>query len=235
MCTVTLGTRKYIKSQAKKDKRKLPRNYVSLLKAYKQYTNCTLIFTTTCIGLNGSSPFCNIIYVSAEYGYQLLTNFNDVLFNAFIETLGHEEAHKEKELELCPFYCRIIKICPILNRKVNPCSKEKEFCNKVTEVHCDFRGVQKKINSNRKTAIEIFTYKKNFADSKCAKKVKSNSDKKAKGCEYCTHPTNSQRLDYITNYDFNESLVRRIAADIGFTDEEVISKACTYFEDIILN
>lgn len=198
----------YIKRKAKHHDILLPHDYIKTLDGYQKYSNYKIYF----IGnfayknnkLRASASFPNYIIFSSEWSYQLLVNNSDELQNAFIETLGHEEAHKEKEL----------------HASSKASEKEKIFCKKVNEVHCDFRGTQKKLNSNRQLLIQALKFKYHF---------NNEPDKYSK-----THPRWCERIDYATNYNFDEKLIRRVALDNSFTDEDVIMKASTHFDNIIL-
>lgn len=94
-------------------------------------------------------------------------------------------------------------------------TKDKKFVNWINEVHADFGGAVKCLYSKRENAIEAVSYKK-----KCkGKKDRDTSD----------HPSWNKRQEYISNHDFDETLIRKIATDVGCKNEKLINNICSYY------
>lgn len=51
----------------------------------------------------------------------------------------------------------------------------------------------------------------------------------------CTHPSWRQRIEYASQYDYNEELIRKIAKDTKCSNEKRIQKVINQFDPIILN
>ena len=49
-----------------------------------------------------------------------------------------------------------------------------------------------------------------------------------------THPSWKKRLEYVSDYDFNEILIRKIADDTGCHNELLINEITSYYKPIIL-
>lgn len=208
---ITLLARCYIKRKARKYKISLPDNYIEILKDYQKYTKYPITFIGDFIYSKnelGASSYSKYIVFSPEWGYQLLTNKDKNIVNAFLLTMKHEEAHKEKEFK------------PV---NIN----DKHFSNIVTEIHCDFRGAELAFQSNRQTFIDSLNFKIQLIglDKFCI-----THDE---GC-LSYHPSWNKRVYYAANYNFDEKLIRRVALDNNFTDENIILKASTHFDNIIL-
>lgn len=97
--------------------------------------------------------------------------------------------------------------------------KNKKFFAYINEIHADFGGAKKLGNNNRENLIQALFYKKKNTD------VNKNTK---------SHPSWDKRIEYATNYNFNEELIRKIASDVKVTDEKIINIACHHFDDIIL-
>lgn len=207
---VSFSTIIYIKVKAVINKEKTPKNIKSELNKYQKYTNYKLLFLGFDNILGASATIYKYIIIYSEWAYQLLVNKDMKTFNAFLLTLKHEEAHKEKNFTAPRFSSKSIK----------------QFYGIVTEVHCDFRGAEIAFQSNRQQFVEALKYKIQLMD-----KMKKNST----NVEIVSfHPSWDKRIEYATNYNFNEKLIRTIASDINLTDEKIINIACHHFDEIIL-
>lgn len=49
-----------------------------------------------------------------------------------------------------------------------------------------------------------------------------------------THPSWQRRITFLTDYDFDEKLMRDVAQIVGCNNEKLINKVCSHFEKIIL-
>lgn len=98
---VSILAKRYIIKKAKADNKKLPANYTKILNDFQLKSKYKLIFSKLFSSepqkLNASASFYNCILITPEWGYQLLTSSDQIVNSAFLQTLGHEAAHKEKE------------------------------------------------------------------------------------------------------------------------------------------
>lgn len=101
----------------------------------------------------------------------------------------------------------------------------KKFELWVNEVHCDFKSATITLNNDREKLIQGIRFKTEF-------KAKTNPNILTK--QSGDHPSWEQRLDYISNYNYDEKLIRRIAKDTKCSDENRIQKVINQFEPIIL-
>lgn len=97
---------------------------------------------------------------------------------------------------------------------------DRLFINKVNEVHADFGAAEKMFSNSRQILLETISYKMSLIK-------KPNIDK--------IHPTWEQRYNYVYNFNFDESLIRQIAADVSCTNGELIQKVINYFDEIYLS
>ena len=94
-----------------------------------------------------------------------------------------------------------------------------KFISWVNEVHADFGAAEKMADSSRDKLILSMKYKLSL------KQTDNDSP---------THPSWKRRLKYASNYDFDETLIRKIADDIGCHNEFLINKITSYYKPIIL-
>lgn len=94
-------------------------------------------------------------------------------------------------------------------------TRDKKFVNWVNEVHADF-GAIKKLNSNRDDLINALKYKR---------RCKGTGDKSSS-----SHPSWEQRIQYVEQFYFDEGLIRRIASDVGCTNDKLIINVCNHYE-----
>lgn len=95
----------------------------------------------------------------------------------------------------------------------------KKFVNWVNEVHADFGAAEKMADSSRNKLILSMKYKLSL------KQTDNDSP---------THPSWEKRLDYVSNYDFDETLIRKIAENTGCQNEILINKIISYYKPIML-
>ena len=96
---------------------------------------------------------------------------------------------------------------------------DKTFINYVNEVHADFGAAEKMVDSDRHKLILSMEYKLSL------KQTDNDSP---------THPSWKRRLEYASNYDFNEALIQRIATDTGCDNEVLINNINAYYKPINL-
>lgn len=99
-------------------------------------------------------------------------------------------------------------------------TKDKKFVNWINEIHADFCGACKCFQADREKEIHAIEYKLKFK----GKKDKDSS----------VHPSWKKRLEYVSNYDFNIRLIRRIAADVKCRNKVLIRNVMDHFSDIEL-
>ena len=96
---------------------------------------------------------------------------------------------------------------------------DKTFINYVNEVHADFGAAEKMVDSDRHKLILSMKYKLSL----------KHTDN-----DLSSHPSWKRRLEYVSDYDFDEILIRRIADDAGCHNETLINEITSYYRPIIL-
>ena len=96
---------------------------------------------------------------------------------------------------------------------------DKTFINYVNEVHADFGAAEKMVDSDRHKLILSMEYKLS------SKHTDNDSS---------SHPSWKRRLEYVSDYDFDEILIHRIADDAGCHNETLINEITSYYRPIIL-
>lgn len=185
--------------------------------------NVVLRFTTLKDGfsslLSASAHLPYYIIASPEWAARLFLFDSEATRNAFTITIGHEITHIDGDFP---------------NTKLT--RNDKKFVNWVNEVHADFGAAEKMVEYNRQKLIGSMQYKMDAKKeprckllNKFTKKVLNllHSD------EY-THPSWETRLEYATNYDFDENLIKRIATETDCTNDVLIKKICAYYKPIVL-
>jgi len=94
--------------------------------------------------------------------------------------------------------------------------KSKKFINWVNEVHADFGAAEKIVNSKREKLLLAMEYKS---------KLNPNS------VDRQSHPSWKRRLDYATNYNFDENLIKQIYKDSGCKNTELLNKVLDFYID----
>lgn len=211
---ITRRAKNYIKKTAQKQNFSLQKNSFDVLYRYSllaKEQEYRLLFCRMLM-YNKDAEVCNANYkhlpiqVSQAYAAKLVLNDSNDIHNAFLMSLGHEMTHKDNDI-------KVIKGMFIKNGT--------KFLAHVNEVHADFGAVQKLANNNREKQLKAMKYKQSY---------KKNVDVS----DFC-HPSWNQRYNYIEKYNFDEKLIRQIAADVGCTNEKLIEKAIRYFDIIRLN
>lgn len=101
-----------------------------------------------------------------------------------------------------------------------PFSKTGTFYAYINEIHCDFYASVMFFHSKRQPLVNALSYK-----------YKRNPQDK----RTYSHPSFGLRLKAVTDYNFTETLIRFIAKEIGYKNEEKIKYAISYFPEIILH
>lgn len=212
----------YIINKAKKEKVILNPNYEFLLEEYKMIdkpSSDKIVFSwfyNQSDFLNASARLKNFIILNSRWAYQIVKDNNEQTRNAFCITIGHELTHKEGD------------IC-----KSKYGIGARRFICWVNEVHCDFGGAQKMADSDREKLLMSCEYKQDIKKSNI--KVKKFNKKTKKSDEDAeSHPDWEKRINYVKEYDFNEKLIKKIAEDVNFHDEEIIQRVCHEYDDIYL-
>lgn len=169
--------------------------------------------------LNGRAIGSNGILLTPEWAARLLLYDNDITQNAFLITLGHEITHTEGDFS---------------SKKLK--ENDKKFVNWVNEIHADFGAAKKMVKCDRQKLMASIQYKMDAKkEPRC--KLLNKYIKKALNLmhsdEY-THPTWETRLEYASNYDFDENLIKRIASETGCTNDALIKEICAYYKPIVL-
>lgn len=94
--------------------------------------------------------------------------------------------------------------------------QDKRFVNWSIEVFCDFNGAKLFVNSCRKDLINSCIYKLKF---------------KKRFADTASHPSWIRRIEYATNYDFNEKLIARIAHDTKCNNKNLIDAVTKFYQN----
>lgn len=203
----------HIRKRALQVKKNVPPNCVEVLKEIENSfsnDNIKIRFSFLKDGgatfINATSIIKGYVLFNAEWAAMcILFNDNDTR-NAFIITLGHELTHKDGDFK------------KKLKNKI-----DKQFIYWINEVHADFGGVQKTYHSSRRALVNSCEYKYNY-------KIKQKREDEDK----TTHPSWQRRKEYAEKYNFDETLIKRIANDTGCNNATLIEQAISFYDKIIL-
>lgn len=166
-------------------------------------TGCRIIFTMALgrrtYSANSLVPGTKPVLISAMWAVEILSGGQESM-DAFLETAGHEMAHKEG------FLWRM---------------KGVHFARWVHEVFCDFRGSELALGGDRARTVRAVGKKM---------ELKKNSSRIAVDEDYISHPSWERRKAYLAGFDFTPELVDQIAEDAGCKDEDVIRSVKKYFD-----
>lgn len=164
--------------------------------------------------LNATAILPKTIIINSAWIKKIIFDYdNPIMHDAFLMTINHEMTHKEKNHHSLLF--KFKRICYSLYNLKN----DRKFFNWVDEVHADFGGINKAFDGNRNKAISIMEYKL----------ISKKTDEDTK-----SHPSWKKRITYVSNYDFNEKLIDKIANDCNCMNEKLISLMKNYYGNIIL-
>lgn len=159
--------------------------------------------------LNAAASIPRCVVLNAEWAAELVFNPAAIVTSSLRMTIGHELTHQENDYSI--FFTRKYLI-----------KKNRQFIHWINEIHADFNGALRAFKTmTRQQAIESIKFKK---------QRKGSSDTSSS-----SHPSWACRLDYITNFDFDEKLIRTVATDVGCTDEMLIQDVIDHFKCIHLN
>lgn len=200
---------KYI---AKRNHLSFPSNPSEILQKYqKVVAPLPFVFTKKWELLTNTPELClsyhNQIYFNYGWAAYIILHDNDFTMNAFRISIGHEFTHSKGDFK--------IKSSRKLTRTC------KKFVSWTNEIHADFGGVQCMGDNKRENLINSIQFKIN---------IKKNPNR-----SFISHPSWKARLFYAKNYDFDSSLIKKIANDTGCTNSNLICDVCMYFQDIYLH
>lgn len=134
--------------------------------------------------------------------------------DAFYMTLGHELSHYKHDLNSHKNFFE------------NTRNKNKKFESWVDEVHADFGGIATALSSNRLRGINAMEIKHALLREKFNTKNQKQT--------YNSHPPMEKRIEFIKKYNFNETLIRKIAEETMCNDENRIMALVHNYEEIQL-
>ena len=201
----------YIRKKAKRRKNDLPLDYRKILSdvvvEYKK-RGIRLVFSWIwaigCKLPNASATIPGLILVNPEWAYQLVMHHDDELVTDAFKMTMGHEITHQKKDY--SFF--------------NLISKDERFVYWVNEVHADFGGIVWAFDGNMYKGLRVLEYK-------CSWNRESDKDS-------WMHPSWKRRIDFISNYDFDERLIRKIADITGVSNQKLIAQVVGYYEDIVL-
>lgn len=96
---------------------------------------------------------------------------------------------------------------------------DRKFVNWVNEVHADFGAAKEMAGGSRKALVESVKYKLLL---------------KPYSTDTHSHPSWARRLEYATNYNFDETLIQKIAADAA-ASASLLQPVIAFFQPIVLS
>lgn len=174
-----------------------------------------LDFCENIANASSSIPKCIIF----NYVWRLcLTKDDPIITSAFLQTLGHELGHKNKDFSICHYICR---------EKWNsvPYRPKTRLIHWVTEIHHDFYGAMVSGNTDDEIIKKIIQCKQSIKNI-----LSQNADKPTD-----THPDWDFRLHCLLQRRFDLDLIRQIAEKAGCNNEELIQELHNFYGDIFLD
>lgn len=155
----------------------------------------------------------NTIGLNREWIVQLILKKDPNIHKTFLVTLGHERTHiKEDWKPKCKSPIWLIR--KLMNRR---------FINWLNEVHADMGSSVEFPELTRKDIIHACWYK-----------VSVKFDNNLRDKEDISHPSWARRIYYVQKYNFDEQLIRKIAADTGCEYAPLIDRAIDEISEIHL-
>ncbi len=147
---ISIPIKVYIYIDAKKRRVIIPKDYLTILvNELKRFANWkgkirySWFWSAGVHVPNASATIPGLILVNAEWATKIVLNQdNPHMHDAFAMTIGHEMTHQEKDF----YYFDLF-------------TADGKFVNWVDEVHADFGGVQKGLDSSRSRALFAMKYK----------------------------------------------------------------------------
>ena len=212
--------KRYIKQRCKETGKEFPLNYQYKLKVTTNIVNSKIlekfkpliiIFDTidsSFTALSANSVFPYTVIINGEWSFYISCNELEDLSDVLLSTIGHELGHKNK------YYY------PIL------CAKStKKFINAINEVYADFHASVMFDTDIRNTLITTMQHKYNYKVNYYSQTDEDNEQ----------HPSWKHRIEYRTNYIFNDSLILHIAVDYNYKNGRIINKLIDYYYDYFIN
>lgn len=218
----------FFKKRARELEKSIPSDYREILlnhsKLTSEYIVCFSVFKDNFRKtLNATSVIPGMIVFSYEWAAQLIWGDNGVS-DVFKETLGHEITHKKKWFKVWNLH-----------------GSQKRFACWTNEVYADFRSSLEVDGVDKNTILKAMNYKLNAktADKTEGLEGKEKEDKiKEIDKNTSTHPSWGRRIKYVTKYNFNQKLVKKIAKDAHYQHsdkDDFIAKVADFFPEIILD
>lgn len=142
-----------------------------------------------------------IIFVSASW-FVTIFNSGEKEKQAFCTTLAHEIGHQTGQIPKKSFLHNILH--PL----------ERMFIRRVNEVRCDYFGTYHGLSGNIAAGIDAMKFKRERTTF-----------------DFCDldHPSWKKRMEYLSLGKFDETLIRKIAKDIGFKKEKAIKEVIEFY------
>ena len=143
----------------------------------------------------------NTIYVSASW-FIAITNGNEREKQFFRATLAHEIGHQTEQFPKKS----------LLHNFLHPF--KRMFIGRVNEVRCDFFGTYHGLSGNITAGLDAMKFKRERTTF-----------------DFCDldHPSWKKRMKYLSFGTFDETLIQKIAKDIGFRNENVIKEVVEFY------
>lgn len=214
---ISKSTVKYIANKAANANICLPENYLDILEKYCDIVESfgyRLSFrkgrgnNPETLGCNSGYTKYTTIVATPEWAATIVLEASVEAQNAFLMTLGHELTHKEKDLS--PLIGLLIATLYL----TNPISGLR-FVAHVNEIHADFGAVGKFAKNDKEKQIAAMQYK--------AKRTNETGE------DTIAHPLWKHRIEYIGEYNFDESLIKEIAKRSGCKCQRLIALVAKYY------
>lgn len=140
---------------------------------------------------------------------------NGITEQAFLQTLGHELAHKDGDYSKRDFRHRI-------RRNLIP--PENRLINWTTEIHHDFKGSVISGNTDIESLIEICKFKMQIKERLGQPQGSTNS-----------HPDWNFRMECLQQGTFTLDTIKYIAETVNCTNTELINELHNFYGDIFLH
>lgn len=202
--------------------KKARRRYKALAKKYDDQHPIIFLRFFTGFSLNADA-LCIMKYIVFNDVWEICMchEQEDFLQAIFLQTFGHEIAHKEGDFSIIKYFLRERKLSYIFND-----NSDKRFIHWTTEIHHDFIGALFSGNTDSEKIKDIIEYKKYII------RILKGPLVEKKDCN--THPNWDFRKECLLSGTFDESIVRKIACRAGCDNEELINEILLYYGKIKL-
>ena len=206
---VSLLVYKRIKDRAKEHKLSVPKNYESIMCRYKKIRN---------LGKN------RIVFSWLFDAGSRVLNASPMIPGLIV--LNAEWAAKivleDCEDTMNAFMITVGHELTHKDKEVNwviYTGNNRKFVAQVNEIHADFGAAQKMCGSSRQALLKSIEYKR--------------KNKKADDGDFA-HPPWWKRYEYVNEYNFDKTLIRKIADDVNCQNERLINYLICFYDDIVL-